>query len=98
MVGKYITSAQTEWRHMVHKYLIEDQKIEPVVTLIANDNWLEFTIRYVVDYKRRRGTKDELFTRILEEIDKSGGRVGIASTTIHLVETPPLDVNIRRQQ
>ncbi|MGB5594350.1 MAG: mechanosensitive ion channel domain-containing protein [Crocosphaera sp.] len=98
VVGKYITSAQTEWRHMVHKYLIEDQKIEPVVTLIANDNWLEFTIRYVVDYKRRRGTKDELFTRILEEIDKSGGRVGIASTTIHLVETPPLDVNIRRQQ
>lgn len=94
VVSDYIFSAQTEWRHMVRKYLIEDQKIEPVVTLMANDNWLEFTIRYVVDYKRRRGTKDELFTRILEEIDKTEGHVAIASTTIHLVETPPLAVKL----
>ena len=94
VVSDYIFSAQTEWRHMVRKYLIEDQKIEPVVTLMANDNWLEFTIRYVVDYKRRRGAKDELFTRILEEIDKTEGHVAIASTTIHLVETPPLAVKL----
>lgn len=96
VVGNYIISAQTEWKHMVHKYLIEDQNIEPVVTLIANDNWLEFTVRYVVDYKKRRGTKDQLFTRILEEIDKTEGHVAIASTTIHLVETPPLSVKIQQ--
>ncbi len=38
--------------------------IEPAITLIANDNWLEFTIHYVADYKRRRKTKDILFTRV----------------------------------
>jgi small-conductance mechanosensitive channel len=94
VVGDYITPARAEWKKMVHKYLIEKQRIEPAVTLMANDNWLEFTIRYVVDYKRRRGTKDQLFTRILEEIDKTENRVAIASTTIHLVETPVFDVRL----
>ena len=36
---------------------------------------MEFTLRYIVDYKRRRITKDRLFTRILEEVDQTNGRV-----------------------
>ena len=62
---------------------------------MANDNWLEFTVRYIVDYKRRRGTKDQLFTRILEELDKTDGRIAIASMTIQIVETPAFDVRLR---
>jgi hypothetical protein len=58
---------------------------------------MEFTVRYVVDYKRRRGTKDRLFTRILEEFDQTDGRVSIASMTVHLVETPVFDVRIREK-
>jgi hypothetical protein len=38
-------------------------------------------LRFVVNYKVRRDTKDQLFTRILEEIDKTEGRVGLASAT-----------------
>jgi small-conductance mechanosensitive channel len=94
VVGEYIIPAKAEWNKMVHKYLIEEQRIEPAVTLIANDNWLEFTIRYVVDYKRRRGIKDQLFTQILDEIDKTEGRVALASTTFHLVETPVFNVRL----
>jgi hypothetical protein len=63
--------------------------------LIANDNWLEFTVRYIVDYKKRRLTKDQIFTRLLEEFDKTGGRVAIASTTVQVVETPVFDVRLR---
>jgi hypothetical protein len=74
--------------------LIEDARIEPTTALIATDNWLEFTLRYVVDYKQRRGKKDQLFTRILDEIDKTDGRIAIASTTIHLVQTPVFDVRV----
>ena len=69
--------------------------VEPVVTAIVTDNWIEFTVRYVVDYKRRRITKDQLFTRILEAFDDTGGRVAIASTTIQIVETPAFDVRLR---
>lgn len=45
----------------MRKYLIEDAKIEPIVTLVTNDNWIEFTLRYVVDYKVRRIKKRSIF-------------------------------------
>jgi small-conductance mechanosensitive channel len=94
VVGEYMSQAQTQWHHMVHKYLIEDARIEPAVTLSANDNWLEFTLRYVVDYKQRRGKKDIIFSRILDEFDKTNGQINIASTTIHIVETPQFNVKL----
>jgi len=93
-LGGLVPEAQRTWRDMVNKYRIEDARIEPMVTLIANDNWMEFTIRYVTDYKKRRSTKDLLFTRILEEFDATDGKVTLASATFHLVEAPVLNVRI----
>jgi len=93
-VGDLVPGAKKTWREMVGKYRIEDAMIEPAVTLIANDNWLEFTIRYVTDYKRRRSTKDILFTRIMEEFDATGGRVSLASATFHLVDAPVFNVRM----
>lgn len=90
--GEYTQKAVVAWEKMLKQYRLEEAGVEPTVTLVANDNWLEFTIRYVVDYKKRRGTKDLLFTRILEEFDKTDGRVGFASATFHLVEAPVFDV------
>lgn len=86
--------ARKAWRGMVNKYRIEDAQIEPMVTLVVNDNWMEFTIRYVTDYKLRRATKDILFTRILEEFDATNGRVSLASTTFHLVDAPVFKVQM----
>ncbi|NJP21976.1 MAG: mechanosensitive ion channel, partial [Hydrococcus sp. CRU_1_1] len=94
VTGSYIAPAKAEWSRMTHKYLIEDARIEPFVTLIANDNWLEFTARYVVDYKKRRVTKDHLFTRILEELDTTDRRVELASTTVELVAAPAFSVKL----
>lgn len=93
-VGEYARQAEASWKGMVEKFLIEDASVEPTVTLVANDNWLEFTVRFVVDFKRRRGVKDLLFTRILEEIDKTEGRVAMASATFQLVEAPVFDVRL----
>lgn len=94
VVGQYVSSAKLDWNHMTRKYLVEDARIEPLVTLIANDNWLEFTVRYVVNYKKRRLTKDVLFTRILEEIDRTDRRVQFASATFELVAAPTFSVNL----
>jgi hypothetical protein len=49
------------------------------VTLAANDNWIQFTARYVVDYRQRRTVRDRLYTRILEEVDRSANRIRLAS-------------------
>lgn len=98
IVGGYVKAAKDSWKVMVNKYLIEDAKIEPMVTLQLTDNWIEYSVRYVVDFKKRRLIKNQLFTRILEEFEKTDGRVSIGSTTLHIVETPPIDVRLRNTE
>jgi small-conductance mechanosensitive channel len=94
VVGEYTEASKKTWADMVKSYNIEPANTEPMVTLIANDNWLEFTLRYVTDFKCRRSTKDQLFTRILDEIDKTEDKVAMASMTVQLVETPVIDVRL----
>jgi len=92
VVGEYSATAATAWRGMVKKYRIEDAMVAPMITLVANDNWLQYTLRYVVDYRRRRGVKDALFNGIMDRVDASGGRVQLASATFELVAAPPISV------
>ncbi len=80
--------AKKTWASMVKKYMIEDAITKPMVTLMANDNWVEFTLRYTVDFKRRRITKDILMRALLQEVDASGGRIQMASTTIEITKFP----------
>jgi small-conductance mechanosensitive channel len=93
--GKYSSEARHTWESLVRKYLVEDASTEPMVTLVANDNWVEYTIRYTVDYKKRRSTKDRLFNRILSEISKTGKEIRIASATVQLVNTPEMHIRVR---
>lgn len=94
ITGEFATEAKESWSELIHLYRVDPTEIDSRVFLIANDNWMEFTLRYIVDYKKRRITKDRLFTRILEEVDKTNGRVAMASATFHLVETPEITVRI----
>ncbi len=94
VVGEYAAGAEAAWKNVVRKYMIEDASVRPLVTLVANQNWLEFTLRFVVDFKARRATKDELFVRILEEIDKKHDRVGIAASTLNIEKLAPLEVRM----
>ncbi len=96
VVGDYVAYAQKYWEEMTRKYAVENAIVEPMVFLIANDNWLEFTLRYVVEYGKRRTKKDLLYTRILDLISKTEGKVSMASATFHLVEAPTLDVRVRK--
>ena len=89
VVGEYTKSAHARWQELVRSYQIEDARIEPVATIVANDNWVEFTLRYVVDHRLRRATQDALFTRFLHAVDGSAGRVVMASTTVQLVGASP---------
>jgi small-conductance mechanosensitive channel len=95
LLGEYVASAKATWKAVAQKYLIEQAQIEPMVTLLATDNWIEFTLRYIVDYKLRRITRHQLFVRILDELERTNGRVEIASGTYAIVEAPPLELNIK---
>jgi small-conductance mechanosensitive channel len=94
VLAGYAEEVKESWLKMVRQYRIEQANVEPLVTLRATDNWIEFTVRYVVDYRKRRWMKDHLYTRILEEIDKSGDRIRLASATFEVVPGSTLDVHL----
>jgi small-conductance mechanosensitive channel len=94
VIEEYSAYAKRAWKDIVKKYMVEEAMIDPVVTLVCTDNWIEFTVRYITDFKLRRSTKNRLFSLILEEFEKTGGRVKIASTTLQLVDPPPLTVKL----
>ncbi len=95
IAGSFSAEAAAAWREVAARYRVEPAVLEPVVTLVANDNWIEYTLRYPVHFRSRRGVKDRLWSRVLDEVDATGGAVGLASATFHLVEAPPLEVRIR---
>lgn len=97
LVG-YADQVKDSWRDVVRQYRVEDANVEPMITLRATDNWIEFTVRYVVDYRKRRWMKDHLFTRILEEVDKSNNQIRLASTTFEMVPGSALDVHLSGQE
>lgn len=92
VVGDYSDEAKQHWEIMVRKFLIENASTHPMVNIIANDNWVEFTLRYVVDYKKRVGVKDQLFKKILEKVESNSDQVELASETFALTKMPPIEV------
>lgn len=92
VIGDYPAQSRAAWKEMVGKYRIENATVEPMVTMSGDDNCLTFTARYIVDYRKRRFTKDRIFTRVLEEIDATQGAVRIAAAAIEITGVPPIDV------
>jgi small-conductance mechanosensitive channel len=98
-VRDYTKQGEKAWRELLAKYDVQvDANVEPMVTMTATDNWTEYAVRYVVDYKQRRIIKDAFFTRLIGEINKTEGKVGIASSTFQVVAPSVLDVNVRQAQ
>ena len=94
VAGDLTVQSRKKWMSLQNKYRLEDAQTEPMVSLIANDNWVEFTLRYVVGYKKRRVTKTELFTQILKRVEATNGEIKFASATFQIVETPEFKVKI----
>lgn len=92
ITGAFAEEAKGKWKEMTEKYLIEPANITPMVSLVANDNWVEFTLRYIVDFKKRRMTKDQIFKEILTSVDDSQGKVILASATFEVVGMPDLGI------
>lgn len=88
----YAEFAKKHWQHMVQKYMIEDAIITPTLTLKLTDNWIEFNLRYIVDYKKRRLTKNNLYSNIYNKINSTKGKISLASATFEVVGIPDLNI------
>lgn len=97
IAGDLSEKSHEKWKSLQYKYKLEDAQTEPMVSLIANDNWVEFTLRYVVTYNKRRITKTALFTNILKAVDATQGKIKFASATFQLVEPSDLNINIKNK-
>ncbi len=98
IIGEYAERSAIKWEAMVKKFAIENATTGIMVTMALTDNWIEFTLRYVVDYKKRRTVQDELFTDILKRIDETDGAVRFASATYDIVSFPDLNVNLNKEK
>jgi small-conductance mechanosensitive channel len=90
---EYVNTSLAEWKSVVERYYIEDAKVEPSLAISLTDNWIQFNLRYIVDYKKRRYTKHLLNELIAAEIEKTNGKVKLASTTVEIVRIPALQVD-----
>ena len=88
-VAKISSESKDAWPKFMRRYRIEDANLEPVVTMSFDSNFIEFNLRYVVDYRVRRSTKDRLFASILAGFDETNGKVQIGSTTLQLTQGQP---------
>ncbi len=87
-IGEYLVEAQTSWKAMSDNYQSTNPPLDPIVALVVNAGSLEFTVSYVVDYTKRIAMQDQLFTRVVEEIANSKGRLQWASPPGATVSQP----------
>ena len=88
MTGDYLAEAQSSWKAVSDYYETANPPLQPLVTLVMNGGNLEFSVSYVVEYMKRTAVQDKLFTKIVQEVANSGGRLQWASTPT-TVAAPP---------
>jgi small-conductance mechanosensitive channel len=75
-------------REMERRYLMKPAELKPHVYYRLTDNWLELTVRFIVEDHGIRAIKDAMARDILRDLDAAG--IGIASATFEIVGVPPL--------
>lgn len=96
VTGEHARRLKGDWRKMTDKYMLEDARLEPMATLNMQENWVSFDLRYVVDYKQRRLTKDKICVEILKAIESSDGKIMLGASSFEVGSIPPLDINIKK--
>jgi len=88
----YVTESISKWKGVVDKYYIEDAQVNPSLAITMTDNWIQFNLRYIVDYKKRRYTKHLLNEEIGKRIEQTNGKVKLASATFEIVNIPTVNI------
>lgn len=96
-LSEYVAHSLSNWNEIVNKYYIEDAQVAPTIALTITDNWIQFNLRYIVDYKKRRHTKHVLNEKIGKAILATNGKVVLASATFEIVKIPNLNLEGERE-
>jgi small-conductance mechanosensitive channel len=91
LLSEYVEQSRNKWKDVVNKYYIEDAQVDPSLAITLTDNWIQFNLRYIVDYRKRRYTKHLLHDSIAEAIVKTEGKVILASSTMEIIRIPTIN-------
>jgi small-conductance mechanosensitive channel len=94
-LSEFTKNSKAQWQDIVTKYYIEDAQVEPTLAISLTDNWIQFNLRYIVDFKKRRYTKHLLNDSIRVAFENTNGKIILASTTVELIKIPELEVNLK---
>jgi small-conductance mechanosensitive channel len=93
LTASFHAGARAEFEEMAKKYpSLHEVPVEPSVYIAMTDNWIELTLRYIVEVRNRRVVKGQIHGGLLKCLDVEP-RVRIASTTVDIVGFPPFKSN-----
>jgi small-conductance mechanosensitive channel len=77
---EFMAGAEEQLKAMQRFYLVPSVELKPAMYMKVTDNWVELTMRYVVEPKKRRTASSFIYGEIFKQIQ---GRedIAIASTT-----------------
>lgn len=94
LLSDYVEQSRNKWKDVVNKYYIEDAQVDPSLAITLTDNWIQFNLRYIVDYRKRRSTKHLLHDTIAAAFEKTEGKVILASSTVEIIRIPTLQTQV----
>ena len=81
------TDAEAKLGTMLDRYPLQRTQVEPSIYLTMTDNWIDLTLRYIVDARERRAIKGQLHRELLQRFEQDD-QITIASATIDIVGFP----------
>ena len=82
--------AQPEIERLKQRFFIEASDLKPRSYMRITDNWVEFTVRFLVHTHDIRALKDAISREIMDGLDAAN--IGIASGTYNIVGLPPIRI------
>jgi small-conductance mechanosensitive channel len=96
--SRFLIQAKAELDDAVKRYpALRDTPVEPTLYIIMTDNWIEMTLRYVVEAWERRKVKGQLHRELLQCFGAEAD-ITVASATFEIVGFPPLKSDIQHGQ
>ena len=73
----------------MHRFQLKQTKVEPSIYFVMTDNWIEITLRFVVDSQERRQVKAQLNRELMQQFEEEAA-ITIASATFDIVGFPAM--------
>jgi small-conductance mechanosensitive channel len=84
----FIQIAEQDVTRMRESYLVPNVTFQPTIFTKVTSNYVELTMRYIVDPRLRRGTNSQLYSHIFEQV-QAHPAISIGSDTMDLTVHPP---------